>query len=88
MSTQPYRIDVHHHIVPSEYVEALKSIGITTSGRIPFPEWTPETSIGMMDRALSTGMTMNVEKKSASNIMNASACTRTHLSFTFVPSSY
>jgi predicted TIM-barrel fold metal-dependent hydrolase len=50
MSTEPYRIDVHHHIVPSEYVDALKSIGITSSGRVPFPQWTPETSIGMMDR--------------------------------------
>jgi hypothetical protein len=45
MSTEPYRIDVHHHIVPSEYVDALKSIGITSSGRVPFPQWTPETSI-------------------------------------------
>jgi predicted TIM-barrel fold metal-dependent hydrolase len=50
MSTQPHRIDVHHHIVPSEYVDTLKSIGITSSGRVPFPEWTPDTSIGMMDR--------------------------------------
>lgn len=50
MSTEPYRIDVHHHIVPSEYVDALKSISITSSGRVPFPQWTPETSIGMMDR--------------------------------------
>ena len=50
MSAEPHRIDVHHHIVPPEYVEALNSIGITSSGRIPFPEWSPESTIEMMNR--------------------------------------
>jgi hypothetical protein len=27
MSAVPHRIDVHHHIVPREYVEALAGIG-------------------------------------------------------------
>jgi predicted TIM-barrel fold metal-dependent hydrolase len=50
MSAEPHRIDVHHHIVPPEYVEALNSIGIESSGRIPFPKWSPESTIDMMDR--------------------------------------
>lgn len=50
MSTEPHCIDVHHHIMPSGYFKALEKIGITTSGGIPFPEWSPESTIDMMDR--------------------------------------
>lgn len=32
--SQPYRIDVHHHILPSAYVEALSSIGQDLSGGV------------------------------------------------------
>jgi hypothetical protein len=35
MSAEPHRIDVHHHIVPREYVEALAEHGgIGASARI------------------------------------------------------
>jgi predicted TIM-barrel fold metal-dependent hydrolase len=50
MSTKPHRIDVHHHIVPSEYVEALQGIGITNPGGMPFPKWEPKSSIETMDQ--------------------------------------
>jgi predicted TIM-barrel fold metal-dependent hydrolase len=50
MSTGPHRIDVHHHIAPSGYVKALEKIGITTAGGAPFPKWSPESTIDMMDR--------------------------------------
>ena len=43
------RIDVHHHILPPDYVTALKSIGITESGGVPFPDWNPQTSLNVMD---------------------------------------
>jgi predicted TIM-barrel fold metal-dependent hydrolase len=44
------RIDIHHHIVPPEYVQALADRGITETGGMPFPQWEPDTSLGFMDR--------------------------------------
>ena len=44
------KIDVHHHIVPKEYVEKLKQIGVTESLGISFPKWTPETSLSFMKK--------------------------------------
>ena len=46
--SKQYRIDIHHHIIPQFYVEALKSIGITTSFGLPFPKWTPEETLNVM----------------------------------------
>ncbi|WP_300426872.1 amidohydrolase family protein [uncultured Thalassolituus sp.] len=43
------KIDVHHHAVPAPYIEALASIGITESGGVAFPEWTPEDSLKVMN---------------------------------------
>ncbi len=52
------RLDVHHHIVPREYVEALAEIGIHTPGRFPFPDWSPETSLEVMDQnGIATAIT-------------------------------
>ena len=47
------KIDVHHHIIPSFYLEALEKAGIQDAWRChgyPFPIWTPESSLGVMDR--------------------------------------
>jgi len=44
--TAPHRIDVHHHILPPEYVSALAGIGITGSG-IPFPAWSVSDTLGL-----------------------------------------
>ncbi|MCP4134669.1 MAG: amidohydrolase [bacterium] len=44
-----YRVDVHHHIVPSGYVDALKSIGIDQALGKDFPEWSPTGAIQLMD---------------------------------------
>jgi predicted TIM-barrel fold metal-dependent hydrolase len=35
------RIDVHHHIVPAPYVEAMNRAGYGTIGGVPFPKWDP-----------------------------------------------
>jgi len=45
------RIDVHHHFLPTRYIEWLSSKGIAEeSGRKGgFPEWTPEKSLSLMD---------------------------------------
>jgi len=44
-----HRIDVHHHILPTEYLSALAGIGITGGGGIPFPTWSPEAALAVMD---------------------------------------
>lgn len=39
LSMEAYRVDVHHHILPREYVQALESIGAKESGGSALPEW-------------------------------------------------
>jgi predicted TIM-barrel fold metal-dependent hydrolase len=48
--SQNGRIDVHHHILPEEYVAKLKGIGITTAIGIEFPEWSPKKSLDFMKK--------------------------------------
>lgn len=50
MTTTPYRIDVHHHILPAEYLSALTKLGISGAGGIPFPPWDVGTTLEMLDR--------------------------------------
>jgi len=50
MSGEPHRIDVHHHIVPRDYVEALAEIGVETPGGFPFPDCSLEASLEVMDQ--------------------------------------
>jgi len=47
------RIDVHHHITPAIYREAMFKYGIDYSGIKSLNEWTPEASLAQMD-ALGT----------------------------------
>lgn len=42
-------IDIHHHIIPKIYKDALKKIGVTTAGGYPIKDWEPQDSIQMMD---------------------------------------
>jgi predicted TIM-barrel fold metal-dependent hydrolase len=44
-----YRIDVHHHVVPHEYVKALAGAGVTTSMGNAFPVWSVEKALEMMN---------------------------------------
>lgn len=54
-STQPYRVDIHHHVLPPNYVSALEDIGIDVE---PFPEWTPQKSLDVMDKnGIATAIT-------------------------------
>ncbi|HEV8337860.1 MAG TPA: amidohydrolase family protein [Candidatus Polarisedimenticolia bacterium] len=58
MSSAPHRIDVHHHIVPSEYVKAAKAAGAKDAGGVTFPAWSPEAQLELMDRrSIATAMT-------------------------------
>lgn len=48
--TTSHRIDVHHHIVPTQYVAALKAIGIEAAHGAGFPQWSPTKAIEVMER--------------------------------------
>ncbi len=50
MSIESHRIDVHHHIVPKEYLAALASVGIKNAVGEPFPQWDIESTLAFMDR--------------------------------------
>ena len=60
MKTTPYRIDVHHHLVPPEYVAALEKMGVTDSLGRAFPAWSARGSLDVMDangiKAAVTGL--------------------------------
>lgn len=47
----PYRIDVHHHILPAEYVKAVARFGVADAGDVAFPPWSASAAISLMDRA-------------------------------------
>jgi 6-methylsalicylate decarboxylase len=49
MNEKPHRIDVHNHIIPSEYLKELAGIGITDSLGRSFPEWSAEKTLAVMD---------------------------------------
>lgn len=50
MPNRNHRIDLHYHIIPKPYVEALAERGIHGPTYVPFPAWTPEKTLGHMDR--------------------------------------
>ncbi|HIM46403.1 MAG TPA: amidohydrolase, partial [Alphaproteobacteria bacterium] len=49
MAPPASRIDVHHHVMPDFYIEAQRGAGITGSAYRDFPNWSPETSVSVMD---------------------------------------
>ena len=52
---KPFRIDVHHHIAPPAWVDALRTAHLDTP---PVTNWTPEKSLQDMDKAgVATAMT-------------------------------
>lgn len=42
-------IDVHHHVVPPFYVEAMAEAGVRKVATRAFPKWSPERSLRLMD---------------------------------------
>lgn len=57
-SIVPHRIDVHHHIVPAQYVDELKGIGIEVAHGAGFPKWSPAMALDVMDRnGIATAIT-------------------------------
>lgn len=43
------RIDVHQHLVPEFYRDALRAAGIADAGGRAVPEWSPEPALALMD---------------------------------------
>lgn len=44
------RIDVHHHILPAQYMKRINELGINESIGVKFPKWTPEVSLSFMKK--------------------------------------
>lgn len=54
-SEKPFRIDVHHHITPPTWLEAVKKAGLDNP---PMASWSPEKSLADMDKGgVATAMT-------------------------------
>jgi len=47
---EPYRIDVHHHVLPRFYLETLEKVKSTTMFGIVLPDWTLEAHLEVMDK--------------------------------------
>ena len=50
MSQSAGRIDVHHHVLPDFYKDVQRAAGIMGTAYRGFPEWSPESSLAIMDR--------------------------------------
>ncbi|MGN7133903.1 amidohydrolase family protein [Rhodococcoides corynebacterioides] len=44
------RIDLHGHMIPPDYRAAVLRAGLFAPGGLPFPAWSPESSLDFMDR--------------------------------------
>ncbi|WP_371367841.1 amidohydrolase family protein [Pseudomonas sp. QL9] len=49
MSIQQGRIDVHHHIIPPVYAEAIYRHGLQLHAGAPLPQWSAQKSLDVMD---------------------------------------
>jgi 6-methylsalicylate decarboxylase len=50
MTDELYRVDVHHHIILPDYVDALSEVGISSALGVNLPPWSVESTLEMMDR--------------------------------------
>lgn len=49
MAANSGRIDVHHHLIPPAFVQAMERRGIHQVAGAPLPGWTPARSLAVMD---------------------------------------
>ena len=49
MTAAKGRIDVHHHLLPEFYKDVQRAAGIVGSAYRGFPEWSPQSSLALMD---------------------------------------
>lgn len=50
MAQDPWRIDVHAHILPQFYMDAVSNSGVTRSKGKPYPDWTEDLYLKLMDK--------------------------------------
>jgi predicted TIM-barrel fold metal-dependent hydrolase len=67
------RIDVHAHLIPDFYRQALAEKGITTSGGFPIPSWSPAMAIEFMDRYGIQAQVLSVSEPGVSFLSGAPA---------------
>ena len=54
---EPYRIDVHHHVLPKFYLETLEKVGSISMFGIVLPDWSIEEHLEVMDKnKIAVGM--------------------------------
>jgi predicted TIM-barrel fold metal-dependent hydrolase len=57
MTGPAFRVDVHHHILPKEYLDALSGIGVVAGLGMNFPEWKIDKTLDFMDNCgIATAM--------------------------------
>lgn len=49
-AASPHRIDVHHHLIPAPMRAQFTAMGTTEVAGRELPEWSPDLSLGVMDR--------------------------------------
>jgi hypothetical protein len=49
-TSEPYRIDIHHHVLPKFYLEAQARVGKMTTFGVPLPDWSLEAHLEVMDK--------------------------------------
>jgi hypothetical protein len=49
-TSEPYRIDIHHHVLPQFYLEAQARVGKMTAFGVPLPDWSQEAHLEVMDK--------------------------------------
>jgi predicted TIM-barrel fold metal-dependent hydrolase len=69
----PERIDVHHHIIPAEYVKALADRGIKASLGVKFPPWSLEKDLEVMDLTNVQGAILSISSPGAAVAGNVKA---------------
>ena len=53
----PYRIDVHHHVLPRFFVETLERVGNLTSFGALLSDWSLDAHLAVMDKIkIAVGM--------------------------------
>lgn len=65
-------VDVHHHILPPEYLDALADLGVTRSIGVAFPRWSAEEDLRRMD-ALAVHAAVASFSTPAANVPGAAA---------------
>ncbi|MFE7746697.1 amidohydrolase family protein [Nocardia sp. NPDC057455] len=65
------RVDVHQHLIPPDYAEALRAHGVTAPGGRALPEWRPEAARALMERAEIASAVLSVSTPGTTFVADA-----------------